>query len=100
MRKVVIYARTSASDSSLEHQLHALEQSLKPGERMVGSYVDRASGGSPPPRPGLQEALDHILQGNVDSLRLARSPEALQGIANFLGDRGVALTLITDPQEV
>ena len=98
MRRVLLYARTSAGDGNLDRQFQALEASLEAGDQVDGSYADWGPATADPP-PGLVEALDHLAQGNVDALlvqrldRLARSPEELERIQAMLQDRGVTLVL-------
>ena len=84
---IVIYARAN-SKPEVDRQFQMIQKSLDPGADVVGRYSDVGSG-MDSHRPGLQQALDHVLMGKVEALmvhsidRLSRSVQELGMLASM-----------------
>jgi len=91
---IIGYARVSQSDQSLNLQIDALE---KAGCEHI--FTDRASGASDN-RPGLQEALDSLEEGDLLVIcrldRLGRSLQHLIKLVQWLEERGAGLKTLRE----
>ncbi len=66
MKNAVLYARaTNLSD--VDRQFQTMQEFLDPGANVVGRYSDLGFGRESQ-RPGLQEALERLQEGDVDAL--------------------------------
>jgi DNA invertase Pin-like site-specific DNA recombinase len=59
MTKVVLYARSSASDQNLDHQFRSMRSALGPEATVVATYIDLTQA-SEPKRPALRQTLDDL----------------------------------------
>ena len=88
MKSVVLYARSATSRSDVDRQFQLMQEFLDHGANVAGCYSDVGSG-MDPQRPGLQEALQQILNGEVDVLmvtsldRLTRSVQDLARLTSI-----------------
>ena len=87
MQTVVLYTRAISPDQAIR-QLQSMEDSLNPSANVVGRYSDVGFGRNSQ-RPGLQEALERLQEGDVDALvaqsldRLGRSVQDLALLASM-----------------
>ena len=101
---MVLYGRTSTSSKDLERQLEALRKSLPPTDIVVGSYGDVGSGMAHS-RPGLEQVIQAIATGAVDTLcvsspdRLSRSEEEFDRLESLLRKHGVILRPVRESQD-
>ena len=102
--KVVLYARSSSGSEEVEHQLDSLRRSLPPGDTVLGSFGDVATGRAIA-RPGLEKALSPLAGREIDAIhvtspdRLTRSQAELAEIETFLQGRGVAISVVEMNQQ-
>ncbi len=91
------YARVSTAKQDLDRQIHALQQTGIPVERI---YVDKKSGASTD-RVGLRAVLDYARDGDVIVVhtldRLGRTVRDTLNLIHDLAERGVGVRNLADP---
>lgn len=94
--EIVAYARVSSMDQNLTRQ----EAEFEKVEGLSRIYSDKASGKDMVGRPGLQDCLEYLTEGDtlvVASMdRLARSLPDLLSIVHGLAKRGVAVRFLKE----
>ncbi|MBV2143761.1 recombinase family protein [Falsochrobactrum sp. TDYN1] len=89
------YARVSTDDQKMDMQINALKRA---GCRHI--YTDQGISGATPERPGLQQALKSLTDGNMLVVwrldRLGRSLIQLVELVNSLGNRGVEFRSLSE----
>ncbi len=91
------YARVSTAKQDLDRQIHALQQTGIPAERI---YVDKKSGATTD-RVGLRAVLDYARDGDVIVVhtldRLGRTVRDTLNLIHDLAERGVGVRNLADP---
>jgi DNA invertase Pin-like site-specific DNA recombinase len=94
--KAVLYARSSLGIPGTQEQLALLQQSLKPQDTVVATYVD-SSPASIPHRPVLAEALAQLKNRLGQALfvtsldHLSRNPEDLAKLKEVVRQQGIVI---------
>jgi DNA invertase Pin-like site-specific DNA recombinase len=91
------YARVSTKKQDLDRQIHALEATGIPSDRI---YIDKKSGATTD-RPGLRAVLDYARDGDVIVVhtldRLGRTVRDTLNLIHDLSARGVGVRNLADP---
>ncbi|MDQ2845843.1 MAG: recombinase family protein [Actinomycetota bacterium] len=91
------YARVSTAKQDLDRQIHALQQTGIPAERI---YLDKKSGATTN-RAGLQAVLEYARAGDVIVVhtldRLGRTVRDTLNLIHDLAERGVGVRNLADP---
>ena len=67
MKTIVLYARSATSEEEVDRQFQMMRESMDPEVDVVARYSDVGSGRDPQ-RPGLQQALQLVLDGGAEVL--------------------------------
>ena len=94
----IFCVRGNGDETSIEKQLEAMRNALKPGDDVAGEFVDNCP--STMARPGLELALSHVREGEVYVIvaasmdRFSRTEEQLRNIQDFLSIKGFQLQIV------
>jgi DNA invertase Pin-like site-specific DNA recombinase len=95
MMAVIGYARVSTNDQSLALQMNALREA---GVDRV--FNDKGVSGSKTARPGLDDCLDHLREGDILTVwklnRLGRNTQHVLAVIDELTSRGIGFRSITE----